>query len=129
MGIQCRTGTVKTKTNAEVATPSPAKTAYTPDETGYDVVYIDADTNSVYIDAEPGKTYVIADDEDSYERRLRMFDDPQYTVTINLGWNDPWYYGSMYYPYYYRPWRYYSPFSYYTWGYDPWYSPYYYSYW
>lgn len=100
------------KAKTQTATGQPAPATYTLAESGDDVVYISADTNSIYVEAEPNKTYVIVDDDDSYERRLRMFDDPRYTVTINLEWNDPWY-NSWYYPYYYRPWNYYS-------YYDPW---------
>ncbi len=93
---------------------------------GDDVVYLHADTNAMYITADPEKTYVIVDDNDSYERRLRMFDDPRYSITITYEYNDPWYYDSWYYPYnYYYSW--YRPYYY---GWSSWYwRPYYYDYW
>ena len=97
------------------------------------VVYIETSDGDV-IEAESGKTYVFVDEDDSYERRMRMFDDPRYTVTVNLGWSDwyydNWYYSAMYNPYYVSSYRW--GFSWYTpsWmypAYSMWYNPWYYS--
>lgn len=70
-----------------------------------------------------GNTYVLTDNE-SYENRLRKFDNPTYSFYIDYGnWYSPWYnpwWGSYRYPYYgyaYNSW-------YYGWD-NPWYGGYY----
>lgn len=97
--------------------------------------------------------YAVAD-EDSYEYRLRRFDNPTYTVTVTTdpywdltwytgwtygtwrwtwrySWNYGWSWGWDIYPYYYS-WRHYYPwhswrYSWYSWR-DPWYHRPYYTY-
>ncbi len=92
------------------------------------------ETNEVNINYEPGVTYVIADDEESYEARLRKFDSPTYNINIEFvepsyWWNVHW---GWYRPYgvawrsaWYSPWwdRYYSWYgpSLFYWH-DPWYT-------
>ena len=95
--------------------------------------------------------YAVAD-EDSYEYRLRRFDNPTYTVTVvtdpywdltwytgwtygawrwtwRYSWNYGWSWGWDIYPYYYYSWRHYYPwrYSWYSWR-DPWYHKPYYTY-
>ncbi len=79
-------------------------------------------------------TYVNLDgDDDSYARRLRMFDQTEYTrpssgVNIYVSANWAWGYPYYNYPYYgyYNPW--WNPYRYCCGWYDPWYSPWYGSY-
>ena len=109
------------------------------------------DTNVVDIDYNPNYTYSIMDDDESYEARLRKFDSPVYT--INIEWNDPYYYEWDFWhrPYWatvgttwYNPWwggyySWYGPsWNWHSWHnrhwyhpcyssawYDPWYDPWY----
>ena len=119
---------------AKTIVASQGSATYTIEGESEDVVYVDTGAGNITIEAEEGKTYVIVDDDDSYERRLRMFDDPQYTITINLDWQDRemWNY-TMYYPYsphylwrsnwYTSAWMY----PYYGSWYNPWYYSWHYS--
>ena len=75
-------------------------------------VYLDADKvymknpNTVHIEGHTkdikvyqNDTLLALDDENSYERRLSMFDDPRYTIEIDMGydWYRPYYgWGSSY---------------------------------
>lgn len=78
-----------------------------------ETVYVGED-NVVNIDYDPNKTYAIYDDNESYEARLRKFDNPTYTINIEIdnGYN-------YYWPYY-NPWWYGPRYSSY-WGWSPWY--------
>lgn len=92
------------------------------------------EANEVNINYEPGVTYVIADDDESYQARLRKFDSPTYNINIDFvepsywwdirfGWYRP--YGVAWRSAWYSPWwdRYYSWYgpSLYYWH-DPWYT-------
>jgi hypothetical protein len=72
-----------------------------------DTLRFTAETRTIDIDAEDGATYYVMDEEDSYERRIRMFEDGQDytppTVVINYNSN----YG--YAPYRYSAWAVPSP--------------------
>jgi hypothetical protein len=59
-------------------------------------------------------------DADSYERKLRMFDDPHYTVEIDMGYNYGWGY-----PYYGWDYPYYGSWGWHAGWYGGWYSPWY----
>ncbi len=68
------------------------------------------------------------DDGETYEARLRRFDEPEvesYTVYVDYyGWDNPWYnpwWGPSYYYSWYSPWRH-SYAWYNTWWYDSWYG-------
>ncbi|MDR0725036.1 MAG: hypothetical protein LBF59_03375, partial [Prevotellaceae bacterium] len=66
-------------------------------------------------------------DADSYERKLKMFDDPHYTVEINLGnnWGYPYYGYGWSYPYYGWDYPYYGGWGWHSGWYGGWYSPWY----
>jgi hypothetical protein len=100
-----------------------------------DTLYMTNESRMVEIDAEPDRTYLIVDESDSYARRLRMFEEEEYTpptVNINVGagygYGYDWpYYSSWYTPgwsfgAYYSPWYRSSPWI----GYNYWDSWYYY---
>ncbi|MCL2502406.1 MAG: hypothetical protein FWE99_04670, partial [Bacteroidales bacterium] len=135
--------------NSEVLQQLQNKTVSASDRnTGYtETVYLDA-SGFAEINLAPDRTYIILESDDSYARRLQMFDDPRYSVSVNLNmnwgaWADPWYnpwwgpwshwYGPRYRyhygwygwnrwhydPWYYNPW-YYGSYGHFGWG-GPWY--------
>ena len=107
-----------------------------------DTLYVTNENRTVEIDAEPDKTYLIVDESDSYARRLRMFEDDEYTpqtVNVNIAADYGFPYSPYYYSSWYRPWwgfnsYYYTPWywgTYWTWYnyWDSWYYPGYYRPW
>ena len=113
-------------------------------QTGYtDTIFV-GDENIVNVEYNPQTTYVIADDDESYEARLRKFDSPTYTVNVvidpwDLAWYNPfaWNWNYHYYGYRYGyhsaiywndwwswRWGWHDPWGY-GWNYwDRWYYPY-----
>ncbi|MFB0973804.1 MAG: hypothetical protein QMB59_04465, partial [Bacteroidales bacterium] len=109
-----------------------------------DTLFFDENGNAE-IQYDPDKTYLIYQDGESYESRLKKFDDPTYSIVVDFD-DDYDYYGGWYgynpwwsyswYPYYgysynrwrwgYNPWYYSSFYSWYDpWYYGGWYDPYY----
>ncbi|MBR5064198.1 MAG: hypothetical protein IKX05_05715, partial [Bacteroidales bacterium] len=98
--------------------------------TGYtDTIFV-GDENIVNVEYNPQTTYVIADDDESYEARLRKFDSPTYTVNVvvdpwDLAWYNPfawnWNYHYYRYRYGYHSSIWWNDWYNWRWGwYDPW---------
>ena len=116
---------------------APAQPAYA------DTIFV-GDENIVNVELNPESSYVIVDDEDSYEARLRKFDNATYVINViwdpmELSWYNPfrwsWDYPYYRYRYGYHSAIYWNDWYNWRWGwndpwgygwswYDRWYSPY-----
>lgn len=95
-----------------------------------DTIFV-GDENIVNVEYNPQTTYVIADDDESYEARLRKFDSPTYTVNVvvdpwDLAWYNPfawnWNYHYYRYRYGYHSAIWWNDWWNWRWGWnDPWY--------